>query len=124
MNKKYRQKVMKLVIKVIDENTERMKWVHVCYINEKLYLTFVKTMRISREDVADYLRVWIKDEFRIDLTMSTKSDIAIFKALVIDKYKRLYPSMYFNDLSDDHGWIRIWISEKMEQELEKNGRKL
>lgn len=114
--------VQKVLIKILDEDTEKIVWAHVCYVKKDLYLKFLDTFGIGRLEVADFLSKWAKEDFSQDLTMTLKRDLKILKSLVMDKYSRLCPTIYNNNMIDIHGWMRVWMTEKMEKELKKLGK--
>ena len=112
----------KIMIKVIHEERHGKKgpmWAHVCYVNEEIYRKFFEVFKIERIDFADFLSRWVKEDFNLDMDFTQKNHIRILKELVIDKYKQLYPHMYYNSVTDNHGWVRVWVSEKMGKELKK-----
>ena len=47
--------LIKFLVKVLDENTDKMSWEHLCYAPRELYLKFVKTKGIERFQMADYV---------------------------------------------------------------------
>ena len=110
----------KVSIKVIDEtrNAHTLpKWTHVCYINSKIYKAFFDTFQIEKADLADFLSKWVKEDWNLMMDFTKSNDIRVLRELVIDKYKQLYPFMYFNYVTDTHGWVRVWVSEKMGKEI-------
>lgn len=119
MKKEAKKKVM---LKVVHEDRSKLKnpmWTHLCYINSEIYEGFFNTLNISVEEFPSFLTKWVRDDFNIDLDFTTTNDIRILKELVIDKYKQLYPHMYYNSLVDNHGWLRVWLSEKMGKEIKR-----
>lgn len=119
MKKEARKKVM---LKVIHEDRSKRKnpiWTHLCYINSEIYETFFNTLNISVEEFPSFLTKWTRNDFNIELDFTKNNDIRILKELVIDKYKQLYPHMYYNSLVDNHGWLRVWLSEKMGKEIRR-----
>lgn len=107
----------KLILKLLDNNTGKMKWFHVCYIGERLYKTFLTKMDIEPYEYADYIADWFKQDFGVDITMTTKRDLCILKGTVKERYRALYPTIYNNTDIDTQGWVRVWLSKKMEEEL-------
>lgn len=107
-------------IKVIDDSTGEYAWVHMCYVGTDVYLRFLKTLDCSRKEVADYVCKWLKQDFNYKTTMTHSNDILILKSLVRDFYKKAYPSLFLDTgKSDRQGWLRVWVTKKMEEELEK-----
>lgn len=107
----------KLVLKLFNEDKDKVEWAHICYIGSELYNTFLEKMKISKEEFADYIADWFKQDFGLNITMTTKRDLAILKATVKEKYRAIYPTIYNNTEIDVHGWLRVWLSQKMEEEL-------
>lgn len=110
-------RVKKLMLKLLDEEDGKVKWFHLCYIGSKIYNTFLKTMDIDSVEFADYIADWFKEDFGLDITMTTRRDLNILKGTVKEKYRVLYPTIYNNTDVDIHGWVRVWITQKMEKEL-------
>lgn len=105
------------MLKLLDEQTEELKWFHLCYVGSSIYNDFLQTFNTDSIGFADYIADWIKQDFNLDLTMTTKRDLNILRAVVTDKYKTLYPIIYQNSDIDTNGWIRVWVMQKMENEL-------
>lgn len=110
-------RVKKLMLKVLDEDIGKEKWVHICYIGSVLYNSFLQTFGINSVEFADYVSLWVKQDFNLSLNMSTKRDVAIMKATICEKYRVLYPTIYNNTTIDTQGWVRVWLTQKMEKEL-------
>lgn len=110
-------RVKKIMLKLLDEQTEELKWFHLCYVGSSIYNDFLQTFNTDSIGFADYIADWIKQDFNLDLTMTTKRDLNILRAVVTDKYKTLYPIIYQNSDIDTNGWIRVWVMQKMENEL-------
>ena len=107
----------KLQLKVFNETTNRIEWTFLCDIGSKLYLTFLEKTGVSKEEFADYVADWFKQDFGIDLTMTTKRDTAILKAVVKEKYRVIYTYIYNNIGADESAWLRVWLSQKIEEGL-------
>lgn len=105
------------MIKVINESYENPEWEHVCYMDKELYQQFLKERNAERYELAEFLCRWAKEDFNVDLSMSKKSDIIILKHLVRDFYKRAHPELYIDSETDRQGWIRVWITKKIREEL-------
>lgn len=110
-------KTKQLRMYLFDEDAEKVKWMYVCDIGAKLYNTFLRKMGIDEKQFSDYVADWFKVDFGFNFAMSTRRDLAILKGSVKERYKILYPSIYANTDITPEGWVRIWISEKMEREL-------
>lgn len=115
--------LIKVLLKVLDEDRDVLVWEHLCYAPKELYLQFISAMDIERSEMADFVMKWAAEDFNIDLPMTTAKDIAILKALVLDKYSSAYPHLLRKSATDHQGWIRVWISTHMEKELQKRWTK-
>ena len=92
-------------------------WVHLCYVNGEILETFLKIANTSRRNMKKWLTKWAEEDFCWDIDFTEYSHIQLLKELVIDRYKRLYPHLYYNNAVDNHGWMRCWVSEKMGKEI-------
>jgi adenylate kinase family enzyme len=46
----------------------------------------------------------------------------ILKAAIKNLYKTKYPHIYIDSETDQQGWLRVWVTNHMESELEKYGK--
>lgn len=111
--------LIKVLIKVLDEDKDKQVWEHVCYAPRDLYLDFIQKLELERFEFADFLSRWAKEDFNIDIPMTLSKDIEILRALVLDKYSSAYPHLLRKSATDRQGWIRVWVSTHMERELQK-----
>lgn len=111
----------KVLIKVVNESHDRIEWTHISYIDEGLYKRFLEEKNIETSDMNDYLSRWAKEDFNIELSMSSKNDIRVLKELVKDFYHRAHPELYIESPTDRQGWLRVWITRKMKEELKIYG---
>lgn len=111
----------KIVIKVVNEAHDRAEWTHISYIDKVLYDKFMKKEHIESIELNDYLSRWVKEDFNIDLAMSSKNDIRVLKELVKDFYKRAHPELYIESHTDRQGWLRVWLTKKIKEELKIYG---
>lgn len=116
-----RHGLIKVLLKVLDENIDKLVWEHLCYAPQNLYLTFLTSMDIERVEMADYISKWAMEDFNIELPMTKSTDIAILKELIIDKYSSVYPHLLRKSTTDHQGWVRVWVSSHMEKDLKKIG---
>lgn len=112
--------LIKFLVKVLNEDTDKTSWEHLCYAPRDLYLRFIKVKGIERFQMADYVSRWVKEDFNTDLVMSTYKDIQILRALVLDKYKTAYPHLIRATDTDHQGWMRVWVSFHMERDLQRH----
>lgn len=110
---------IKVLLKLLDENRDELVWEHLCYANRDLYLRFLTKKNIERSEFADWVRMWAREDFNIDLPMTTCKDVVILRELVQDKYLSVYPHIATRYKTDHQGWLRIWVCNHMEKELLK-----
>ena len=110
---------IKVLIKCIDELDDNYKWMHLCYADYNLYQTFLKTMGISRKDLSVYISKWVKQDFNYDTSMSYRNDIFILRQLIRENYKIAYPELVIDSETDRQGWLRVWLTKHMKQEIDK-----
>ena len=116
-------RVKKLMVKLFDEDSGKVKWLHVCYIGSKLYDTFLEEKHIDSIQFADFIADWFNKDFGQHITMTTKRDLNILKGVVKERYKVIFPAIYNNTEIDSQGWVRVWLSEKMEGELKNDDKR-
>lgn len=80
-------------------------------------MKYLEKKGLERFEFADSLRAWAIRDFNVDLSMTTKKDIEVLKALVKDKYRAVYPHLYHQTRTDRYGWLRLWVTDNMEREL-------
>lgn len=113
------QPLIKLLVKVLDEDADKLVWEHVCYLPRGLYLEFLRSKGIDRVDFVDYLTKWAKDDFNVDFPVTTVRQLQMLKALIIDKYNSVYPHITRKTKTDHQGWTRVWIAQYMEKGLKR-----
>ncbi len=112
----------KILIKVVNETHDRPEWTHISYIDRDLYNKFMQEKGIETTDLNDFLSRWAKEDFNINLPMSSKNDIRVLKELVRDFYKRAHPELYIESNTDRQGWLRVWLTRKIKEELNIYGK--
>lgn len=116
------EKLIKFLLKVLDEDKDRLVWEHLCYAPADLYLEYLKKFHLERNEMGEAIAHWAREDFNFDLPMTTAKDIAILRALVLDKYKSAYPHLVRSPQhTDRQGWIRVWVSTHMEKDLVRHG---
>ena len=115
------EELIKFLVKVLNEDTDKLSWEHLCYAPKELYLKFLRVKGLERFQMADFVSSWAREDFNIELPISTYRDIAILRELVLDKYSNAYPHLLRKSETDRQGWMRVWVSTHMEKELQKNG---
>ena len=110
-------KSTKVVIKVLDPILNKIIWVHLCYIEKELYLKYLKDMDITSNDLNRTICRWVKEDYSVELQITTTEDIAVLRTIVKDFYSRTYPEVFIDSLTDKQGWLRVWITRKMKEDL-------
>ena len=119
---KMSKKTVKLVFRLLNEEKNELEYTHFCYIEKRLLDYYMRFRGFRfRNEIANDVTDWIHHDFNIELPMTTKKHLIIFRQLIVDKYKTLYPQIFRGDVKNVSGWIRVWLSEHMEREL-KRGR--
>lgn len=112
----------KMLIKVIMNESKKLNWIHLCYIDSDLYFKFLEILGIDTGDMNSMLSRWCKESFNMDLGMVNSNDIEVLKAVVKDYYKRTYPDIYNETPTDRQAWMRLWITKNMREELKRHGK--
>lgn len=113
----------KLLIKTIREN--EIKWVHLSYIPEEVYTDFFRVTGCETTDFGAYLSKWVKEDFKVNMSMSTYTDLIRLKELVQKRYEYEYAELYSGDngkLLRISGWIKKWLCYHMRMEVLLNGQ--
>lgn len=113
----------KLLIKLIDSSMatdQNPKWVHLCYVDSDIYKEFLQSPK-GATTINEMIIDWCKSDFNQAIDMATTSDLEILKGLVKKYYSELYPDLYRESEIDRQGWIRIWVTSHLKQEVE-NGK--
>lgn len=112
---------IKLLVRVYTDDSEEFHWIHFCYVDDELYKKFIA---IHEDGISlnDLLARWCKKDFNIDSKMDKLEDVSQLKNLIKDVYKERYPELFRDSRTDRQGWTRIWVMEKMREEIELNGK--
>lgn len=111
--------LIKFLIKVLNEDSDKVSWEHICYAPRDLYIKFLCHKDLERYQMADYISKWVKEDFNLDLPMTTRKEIKILHELVADKYQNAYPHLARKSNTDRQGWMRVWVTTHMERELQR-----
>lgn len=86
-------------------------WEHFSYVSEETVL------KIGGMDKLRYFiaRVWCR-EFNL-LQIDTYRDMRVLKSRIKAFYKARYAEIYSETETDSQGWVRWWITEKVEEAL-------
>ena len=112
-----RSGLIKFILKVLDENSDRLVWEHLCYAPSDLYIRYLTAFQLERSEMGEAVSRWAREDFNFDLPMTTARDIEILRELVLDKYSSAYPHLMRKSKTDRQGWIRVWVSTHMEKDL-------
>ena len=115
--KDIKSKSIKMVIKVSDPVIGGVHWVHLCYVERELYLQYLKEMDITSNDLNEVLSRWVKENFKIDLPIKSVKDLEVLRNFVKDYYKQTYPDLYIESPTDNQGWMRVWVTKRMKEDL-------
>lgn len=107
---------IKLLVK-ISTSEQEPKWVHLCYINRDLHNNYTdECEHINNESLSR----WCKEDFGIDMEVRTTEDLDKLRSMVKGYYSQKYPDIYQESNTDHQGWFRVWVTNKMKEEL--NGK--
>ena len=109
--------LIKFILKVLDENKDKLVWEHLCYAPASVYIRYLREFNLERNEMGERVSRWAREDFNIELPMTTAKDIAILRALVVDKYSSAYPHLVRKSKTDHQGWIRVWVTTHMEKDL-------
>jgi hypothetical protein len=112
----------KIVIRVIDDAIDKSAWVHVAYADKELYEQFLSEMDCTPTEFAEYMTRWAKEDFNYSTTMTHSNEIEVLRQLVLKYYKTAFPYVFIDSTTDRQGWVRTWLTKKMEEELKKYGK--
>lgn len=112
-----RNGLIKFILKVLDENKDKLVWEHLCYAPSGVYIRYLREFNLERNEMGEQVSRWAREDFNIELPMTTAKDIAILRALVLDKYSSAYPHLVRKSKTDHQGWIRVWVTTHMEKDL-------
>lgn len=109
---------IKLLVKVLDIGKNKVRWKHLCYIKKDLYDRYMKDQGLTNNDLNQLLARWCKEDYCIDIPMSSSNDIMMLKQVVQDFFRRSYPDLFREGKGfDRQGWLRIWVTRKMKEDL-------
>ena len=109
--------LIKFILKVLDENKDKLVWEHLCYAPSNVYLRYPTEFNLARNQTGEPVSRWARDDSNLELPMTTAKDISILRELVLDKYSSAYPHLVRKSRTDHQGWIRVWVTTHMEKDL-------
>ena len=107
----------KILLKISDPDMKVCRWVHLCYADGNIYSEYM----LKHSDLGymnGVIAAWAEKDFGVNLAMNSMEDILTLKNLVKDFYKEKYPEIYRDSNTDRQGWLRLWINNKMREELD------
>ena len=107
----------KIMIKLLNEENDRIEWVHLCYADETLYNKFLESKGLLTTDMNEVLSRWAKEDFNVNLALSRRADLTVLRAIIKDFYKTAFPAIYMDSNTDRQGWFRVWVTKKLREEL-------
>lgn len=112
----------KLLLKVVNDRTDKVEWVHFSYVSRTLLNKFMTEKGLESTDMNEVFSRWAKEDFNAELSMASTRDIEILKHLIKDFYKRAHPELFISSATDRQGWVRVWLSKKLKEELKIYGK--
>ena len=113
--------LIKVLIKLHNDQDNTNKWVHLCYIPKELYDVYTTTKSQEFINLNETLSRWAKEDFEEEFSIITAEDLDKLKSLIKEFCKNTYPDVYLEQSTDRQGWLRVWISKKMKEDLGING---
>lgn len=111
------EKDAKILLKITDTETKTSRWIHLCYADETVYNDYI-LQNPDSSYMNEVLSRWCKEDFNQDLSMNSIEDVATLKGLVKELYREKYPEVYRDSDTDRQGWLRLWVTSKMKEELD------
>ena len=104
---------IKLLVKLSTDDNES-KWTHLCYIDRDLHNNYTdECEHINKESLSR----WCKEDFGVDMKIDTAKDLDKLRSMVKGYYSEKYPEIYQESVTDHQGWFRMWVTNKMKEEL-------
>lgn len=114
--------MMKLLIKVTEPVPDtlggKIKWVHLCYVPEELCRTYKEEKPEDFYNLNATLARWAKADFGEELSVEKVEDLDTLKSLIREFCKKVYPDIYLEQATDRQGWLRVWVTKKMKEDLQ------
>ena len=112
----------KVLLKITDPETNASRWVHLCYVDDDIYREYLQYRNETICYMNEILSRWAAEDFKVTLSMNSIEDILALKSLVKEFYREKYPEVFRDSTSDRQGWLRIWMNNKMQEELKNANR--
>jgi hypothetical protein len=105
----------------IKQPDKSYNWVHFSYVPSSLKLQFDKWVNGRGWLTNQWLNRWAADEFGLG-RIDKPEDLQALRIAIKDKYKKLYPEIFIASDTDFQGWSRVWVADRMKQELKGVGK--
>lgn len=113
---------VKLLLKVFSLDKNKFIWVHFCYVNKNLYEQFMQEKNLQSTDLNQIISQWCKKDFNKKVVLSSTEDIQIIREIVKNYYEKIYPEIFIENNTDHQGWLRVWITKNLKEELKIDGK--
>lgn len=98
-------------------SSSKSEWQHLCYVDKALYDNYVIATQKAMSDMGETISRWCKQDFNVDIKLDTRTDVETLRNIVKNQYKALYPDIYQDSTTDRQGWMRIWVTKNIKEEL-------
>ena len=115
------QNLAKLLLKLNDPVSNQCKWIHLCYVPEIIHNEYKEKRPEDLSDMNSTLARWALEDFNKEMKITTAEELEELKNAVKEYSKEAYKDIYLEQSTDRQGWLRVWITKKMKEELSKNG---
>lgn len=120
--KKTKHPRTKIQLKVALRLGGNPRWKHFCYVDEKLFKTYLEHYKLERSEFSQVIERWVLEEFNVIVQFQTDWEVDKVRELIFDRYTKVYPYVAINRVIDHKGWVGIWVTEQMGRELKKHAR--
>jgi hypothetical protein len=111
--------IMKKVLVKVLRNGD-IRWVHFSAVPKELYDSFFRLTETEPLDLNAYLSKWCKEDFDTSLNMGKYDDIYHLKLAINERFQAEYAELYgAAGMPEIRGWVRMWLSQHMREEIAK-----
>ena len=107
--------LLKISLKVLLPNNKTEYWSHFCYVDVALKTKF---NAFTDTPMKDWVIRWSRKDFNMP-DLDTTKDLDKLKSKIRHTYAQLFPTIYRQMETDRQGWVRIWLSDHIREELSK-----
>ena len=101
---------------------EDVLWICLCSIHKDIYNAFMQATNTRPKQIKTWIKRWTEEDFNWVIDYSEPNHLRLLNELIIDRYKRIHPHMYYNNVVHESRLVRSWISEKMGKEIRKHDK--